>query len=50
MVVGDNIVYPGSPAYLAYFKESEMYDSVLYHSYLEYTDDPDAVLVSERIK
>ncbi len=50
VVIGDNIIYPGSPAYLDHFKQNELYDSVLYHSYLEYSDHPDAVLVSERIK
>lgn len=47
--MGDNIIYPGSPDYLAFFKQSELYDSTLYHSFLEYSDTPDAVLVSERI-
>lgn len=46
VVVGDNIIYPGAPEYLAYFKGNPDYDSTLYHSYLEYSNDPDAVLVS----
>lgn len=46
VVVGDNIIYPGAPDYLAYFQKCPDYDSTLYHSYLEYTNDPDAVLVS----
>lgn len=49
VIVGDNIIYPGSPDYLAFFKQSELYDSTLYHSFVEYSDTPDAVLVSERI-
>lgn len=49
VVAGDNIVCPGIPDYLAYFKESKDYDSTLYHSNLEYSDRPDAVLISERI-
>ena len=46
VVVGDNIIFPGSPDYLKHFQESERFDSVLYHSYVEYCDIPDAVLVS----
>ena len=49
VVIGDNIITPGSPDYLAYFKESKNYNSTLFHSNLEYCDIPDAVLVSERI-
>ena len=46
VVVGDNIIEPGAPDYLKHFQTSELYDSELYHSYLEYNDLPDAVLVS----
>jgi catechol O-methyltransferase len=49
VIVADNIIYPGSPSYLKYFQENNQYDSILYHSYLEYTNQPDAVLMSERI-
>jgi predicted O-methyltransferase YrrM len=49
VVVGDNIIYPGAPDYLKYFQESSQYDSTLYHSYLEYTNQPDAILISEKI-
>ena len=49
-MIGDNIIYPGAPDYLQYFKESKDYESVLYHSNLEYCDDIDAVLVSQRVK
>lgn len=49
VVVGDNMIRPGSPDYLQHFKESKDYDSILYRSFLEYTDIPDAVLVSERL-
>lgn len=49
VVIGDNIIYPGSPEYLHHFKNDDRYNSILYHSYLEYSDQPDAVLVSERI-
>jgi hypothetical protein len=45
-VIGDNIICPGSPDYLQYFKENKNFQSTLYHSYVEYTDIPDAVLVS----
>ena len=34
VVVGDNIITPGSPDYLAYFKANKNYDSTLYHSNL----------------
>jgi hypothetical protein len=34
VVIGDNIIYPGSPDYLAYFRQNDSYDSTLYHSYL----------------
>lgn len=46
VVVGDNIIEPGSPDYLQHFKERKDYNSVLYHTYLEYRAIPDAVLVS----
>jgi catechol O-methyltransferase len=48
-VFGDNIVYPGSPDYVEYIKNSNNYDSTLYHSYLEYSNYPDGVLISKRI-
>ncbi len=48
IVIGDNIIYPGAPDYLDYFKmiASDKYKSILYHSFLEYSSRPDAVLVS----
>jgi hypothetical protein len=50
VIVADNVVYPGAPEYLKYFKEVASkygkYRSVLYHSYDAYSDVPDAVLVS----
>jgi hypothetical protein len=49
VVVGDNIIFPGSPDYRKHFELHSKYDSVLYHSYLEYSEMPDAVLVSRRI-
>lgn len=49
IVIGDNIIAPGSPDYLAHLKENEAYDSVLEHSYVEYCDIPDAILISEKI-
>jgi catechol O-methyltransferase len=49
ILIGDNIIYPGSPDYLAFFKESKDYDSTLYHSYLEYCNKPDAVLISIKL-
>jgi catechol O-methyltransferase len=36
-VIGDNIIFPGSPDYLGHFRLHSKYDSVLYHSYLEYS-------------
>lgn len=49
VVAGDNIVCPGAPEYLEHMKNSPHYDSTLYHSYLEYSEQPDAVLVSVRL-
>ena len=49
VVIGDNIIYPGCPGYLEHFKVNEHYDSVLYHSHLEYSNQADAVLVSRRL-
>lgn len=45
-MIGDNIITPGSPDYLAYFKENEQFNSILEHSYVEYCDIPDAILIS----
>ena len=49
VIVGDNIIYPGTPDYLAFFKTTNEYDSILYHTYLEYCNTPDAVLISTKI-
>ena len=49
VVVADNILYPGCPDYLHHLQLSSEYDSTLYHSYLEYSNYRDAVLISERI-
>jgi catechol O-methyltransferase len=46
VVVGDNIIQPGAPDYLQHFKERKDYNSVLYHTYIEYWTIPDGVLVS----
>jgi catechol O-methyltransferase len=49
VVVADNILYPGAPYYLAHMQEAarqKHYRSVLYHTYKEYTDIPDTVIVS----
>ncbi len=40
---------PGAPHYLNHFKEAENYESILYHQYVQYSDVPDAVLVSKRL-
>ena len=48
IVIGDNIIAPGSPDYLAHFKQNNKYDSILEHSYVEYCDIPDAILISEK--
>ena len=34
LVVGDNIIRPGCPDYLAYMKANPNYSSILYHSYI----------------
>lgn len=49
MVIGDNIIRPGVPDYLQHMKVSHDYDSILYHSYLEYSDEKDGLLVSYRL-
>lgn len=49
IVVGDNIIEPGAPDYLQYFKENKGYDSILYHAFVEYWDKKDAVLVSTKL-
>ena len=50
VLIADNIIHPGVPDYLQYFKESKDYESVLYHSNIDHCDTPDAVLVSQRIQ
>jgi catechol O-methyltransferase len=47
-VIGDNMIYPGSPDYLEHMRSHSKYNSTLYYSHLEYTERPDAVLVSRR--
>lgn len=42
------MIYPGSPDYLEHMRNHRKYDSVLYYSYLEYSEWPDAVLISRR--
>ena len=49
LVLGDNIIYPGSPDYLEHFKGRNDYDSTMYHSFVEYSNVPDAILVSEKL-
>jgi catechol O-methyltransferase len=49
LIIGDNIIKPGAPDYLAHFNSSFTYESTLYHSYVEYCDVPDAVLVSKKL-
>ena len=49
VVVGDNMIRPGAPDYVQYFRESADYDSIYYYSFLEYCRIPDAVMVSERL-
>jgi hypothetical protein len=49
LVLGDNIIYPGSKEYLEHFKGRNDYDSTLIHSFVEYSNIPDAILVSEKL-
>lgn len=52
LVLGDNIIYPGSPEYLEHFKTEALkdYKSILLHSFVEYTPNiKDAILVSEKL-
>ena len=49
VIVADNVQYPGAPYYLAYMKEAarqKHYQTVLYHTYEEYSDIPDIMLAS----
>jgi len=50
-IVGDNIIYPGAPAFLAYMMDaSDQYRCTLHESKLEYTlDQRDAVLICIKI-
>lgn len=34
VIIGDNIICPGAPDYLEYFKNNSDYKSTLYHSYV----------------
>lgn len=49
LIVADNIIYPGAPDYLQHFKNEKTYDTTMYHSYVEYSSTPDAVLVSTKL-
>ena len=49
IIVADNMLRPKAEEYLNYFKESTEYESVLYHSFTEYTEFPDAMLISRKI-
>mgnify|MGYP000221091708 CR=1 FL=1 len=49
VVVGDNIIFPGVPDYLDFFKNSKDYDSVLYFSENYGNHKKDGVLVSVRL-
>ncbi len=33
VIVADNVIYPGSPRYLAFMKGHDLYESTLYHSF-----------------
>ena len=47
VIVGDNILYPGAPDYLAYMQTSPLYRTVLHETLLEYqTTEKDAMSVS----
>lgn len=49
LVMGDNMIIPGNPTYLDYFRENKEFSSVLYHSCLEYSNKPDALLASIKL-
>mmetsp|Transcript_5807 Transcript_5807/g.12821 ORF Transcript_5807/g.12821 Transcript_5807/m.12821 type:complete len:147 (+) Transcript_5807:1-441(+) len=46
-VIGDNIIYPGAPEYLAYVQQSPCYKTELIQTQLEYSDQADAVTISD---
>ena len=50
VVIGDNIITPGAPDYLAYMQSSPAFSTVLHHTLLEYQDSiKDAVSVSVKL-
>ena len=49
VVVSDNMLRSGTDQHLEHFKASKEYQSVLFNSRLEYTDEIDAVLVSKKL-
>lgn len=50
VIVADNILYPGAPAYADYVRNSPQYESTFYEGFLEYSDKiKDGVEVSVRL-
>ena len=49
IIVADNMLRPKAEEYLNYFKDSTEYESVLYHSFTEYTDFADGMLISRTL-
>jgi len=54
VIVADNMIYPGAPDYLEYITKTkeDIYESVLHKDkvFVEYSSEPDAVLVATRKK
>ncbi len=46
VIVADNILYPGAPAYVEYIRNSTLYRTKFYKMKLEYSDIDDGVEVS----
>lgn len=43
------MIDPGAPDYHSYFKESSAYKTTFYYCNLEYSTDPDGILVSIKL-
>ena len=49
-VIGDNLVFPGCPAYFEYMAANHHYQTKYYDSFLEYTDIKDTYGISDCVK
>lgn len=49
LVIADNVIFPGSPKYIAHLQNHKDYESVLIKSFVEYTDITDGVMFSTKL-